>query len=93
MCNDHFHTPYIIKPHSFSAFTPFTHLQPLELVHLIMADPGRHGQPRYLYILSWHAWIDMDSHLIGASCHGMSGSTCTAILLVHIFMACPVHHC
>ena len=35
-------------------FTPFTHTQPIVLVHLVMACPGRHRQPYYWYILSWH---------------------------------------
>ena len=56
-------------------FAPFTQSQPIALVHLIMAGPGRHRQPPYWY-----------------SCQGMSGSTWTAILFVHLVMVCPVLH-
>ena len=62
----HCHGFYTITPHSLSwslhhynpfifiVFTPFTNPQPIMLVHLIMASPGRHRQPYYWYILSWH---------------------------------------
>ena len=34
--------------------TPFTHPQPIIAVHLAVPCPGRHLQPYYWYILSWH---------------------------------------
>ena len=81
-----------LQPCIVIVFTPFTHPQPIVLVHLVMTYLDRHGQPYYWYILACHVRVDMGSHLIGTSFHGLSGCTSSAILLVHFVMACPVHH-
>ena len=43
-----------LHPFIVIVFTPFTHPQPIVMVHLAVACPGRHRQPYHWYIFSLH---------------------------------------